>query len=99
MPPVGFEPTISAGEQPQAAHLLWCVIVCDLETSRIGASYIYDISTLRVKVLSLTLFGVTEENDRSGNGTVSLRSEYRKVFPVTCPESLEGSRDIAVRFL
>jgi len=22
MPPVGFEPTISAGEQPQAAHLL-----------------------------------------------------------------------------
>ena len=75
MPPVGFEPTISAGERPQAAHLppgawifvcckcrvlsgrglcdelitrpeesyrLWCV-VCDLETSRIGAPYMYDI--------------------------------------------------------
>jgi hypothetical protein len=51
------------------------------------------------KVLSLNLFGVTEENDRSGNGTVSLRSEYRKVFPATCPESLEESRDIALRFL
>ena len=77
MSPVGFEPTISAGERPQAAHLLrswvrippetwifvccecpvlsgrslcdelitrpvesyrlWCVVVCDLETSRIGA--------------------------------------------------------------
>ena len=49
MPPVGFEPTISAGERPQAAHLLrswesyrlWCVVVCDLETSRMGAPYIY----------------------------------------------------------
>ena len=73
MPPVGFKPTISAGEWPQAAHLLrswvrippeccmlsgrglcdelitrpeesyrlWCVVVCDLETSRMGAPYIY----------------------------------------------------------
>ena len=95
MPPVGFEPTISAGERPQAADLLrswvrippgaWifvccecrvfsgrglcnelitrpeesyrlcCVVVCDLETSKIGAPYIYiyiyiyDISSLRVK--------------------------------------------------
>ena len=59
MPPVGFEPTISAGERPQAARLLitrpeesyrlCCVVVCDLETSRIGAPYIYDISNLRVK--------------------------------------------------
>ena len=80
MPPVGFEPTISAGERPAAAHLLrwifvYCecrvlsgrglcdelitrpeesyrlcrVVACDLETSRIGAPYIYDISSLRVK--------------------------------------------------
>jgi hypothetical protein len=89
MPPVGFEPRISIGERPQAAHLLkswvriplgaWifvccdcrvlsgrglcnelitrqeesyqlcCVVVCDLETSRIDAPYIYDISHLRVK--------------------------------------------------
>ena len=76
MPPVGFEPKISAGEQPMAARLLrlwvqippgtcecrvlsgrglcdelitrpeesyrlWCVVVCDLETSRIGPPYIY----------------------------------------------------------
>ena len=89
MPPVGFEPTISAGERPAATHLLkswvrippgaWifvccecrvlsgrglcdklitppeesyrlcCIVVCDLETSRMGAPYIYDISRLRVK--------------------------------------------------
>ena len=89
MPPVGYKPTISAGERQQAAHLLrswvrippWAwifvccecrvlsgrglchelitrpeesyrlcfVVVCDLETSRIGAPYIYDISSLRVK--------------------------------------------------
>jgi len=27
-----------------------CVVVCDLETSRMGAPYIYDISHLRVKI-------------------------------------------------
>src|SRR5215475_10867798 len=92
MPLVGFKPTISADERPQAAHLLrswvrippgawifvcrecrvlsgrglcdelitrpeescrlWCVVVCDLETSRIGAPYIYDISRLRVNLIS-----------------------------------------------
>ena len=95
MPPVGFEPTISAGERPQAAHLLrswvrippgaWifvscecrvlsgrglcdelitrpeesyrlcCVIMCDLETSRMWAPYIYDISRLKVNNLTLIL--------------------------------------------
>ena len=98
MPSVGFEPTISAGERPQAAHLLrswvqippgawifvccecrvlsgrglcdelitrpeesyrlWCVIVCDLETSRICAPYIYDISSLRVN-LSVGFHNIT----------------------------------------
>ena len=88
MPPVGFEPKVSAGERPAAAHLLkswvrippgaWifvccecrvlsgrglcdelitrpaesyrlcCVVVCDLETSRVGAPYIYDIRSLMV---------------------------------------------------
>src|SRR5215475_3155169 len=103
MPPVGFEPTISAGERPVATCLLrswvqippgaWifvccecrvlsgrglcdelitrpeescrlcCVVVCDLETSRIGPPYIYiyiyiyiyDINSLRVNDLTLIL--------------------------------------------
>jgi hypothetical protein len=41
MPSVGFEPTISVDE------------LCDLETSRIGAPYIYDISSLRVKAKNI----------------------------------------------
>jgi len=36
--------------RPEESYRLWCVVVCDLETSRIGAPYIYDISNLRVKV-------------------------------------------------
>ena len=35
--------------RPEESYRLWCVIVCDLETSRIGAPCIYDISSLRVK--------------------------------------------------
>jgi hypothetical protein len=35
--------------RPEESYRLWCVVLCDLETSRIGAPYIYDISNLRVK--------------------------------------------------
>jgi len=40
--------------RPEESYRLWCVVVCDLETSRIGAPYIYlyiyiyDIGSLRV---------------------------------------------------
>ena len=34
--------------RPEESYRLWCVVVCDLETSRIGAPYKYDISSLRV---------------------------------------------------
>ena len=94
MPPVGFEPKISAGERPQAVLRSWvqippgarifvccecrvlsgrglcdelithpeesyrlcCVVVCDLETSRMGAPYIYDVSRLRVNIAYLCGF-------------------------------------------
>ena len=36
--------------RPEDSYRLWCVVVCDLETSRMYAPYIYDISRLRVKV-------------------------------------------------
>jgi len=40
--------------RPEESYRLCCVVVCDLETSRMGAPYIYDISHLRVnKTLSL----------------------------------------------
>jgi len=34
--------------RPEESYRLWCVVVCDLETSRVGAPYIYDIISLRV---------------------------------------------------
>ena len=37
--------------RPEESYRLCCVVVCDLETSWMGASYIYDISRLRVKFL------------------------------------------------
>jgi len=38
--------------RPEEYYRLCCVVVCDLETSRIGAPYIYiyDISNLRVSI-------------------------------------------------
>jgi hypothetical protein len=38
--------------RPEESYRLCCVVVCDLETSRIGAPYIYDISNLRLKLSS-----------------------------------------------
>jgi len=35
--------------RPEESYRLCCVVVCDLETSRMGAPYIYDIRSLRVK--------------------------------------------------
>ena len=36
--------------RPEESYRLCCVVVCDLETSRIGAPYIYDISSLSMDV-------------------------------------------------
>ena len=38
--------------RPEESYRLWCVVVCDLETSRIGAPYVYDVSNLRVNYSS-----------------------------------------------
>jgi hypothetical protein len=35
--------------RPEESYRMCCVVVCDLETSRIGAPYTYNISNLRVK--------------------------------------------------
>ena len=39
----------------EESYRLWCVVVYDLETSRIGAPYIFDISSLMVDGLTLIL--------------------------------------------
>jgi len=37
--------------RPEESYRLCCVVVCDLETSRIGAPYIYNIRSLRVNLI------------------------------------------------
>jgi len=37
--------------RPEESFRLCCAVVCDLETSRMGAPYIYDISRLRVNLI------------------------------------------------
>jgi len=54
--------------RPEESYRLWYVVVCDLETSRMGAPYIYiymyiyiyiyDISSLRVKTDCMQSGGV-----------------------------------------
>jgi len=41
--------------RPEESYRLCCVVVCDLETSRMGAPYIYGISYLKVNNLTLIL--------------------------------------------
>ena len=41
--------------RPEESYRLYCVVVRDLEISRMGAPYIYDISSLKVSNLTLIL--------------------------------------------
>jgi len=41
--------------RPEESYRMCCVVACDLETSRVGATYIYDISRLKVNILTLIL--------------------------------------------
>ena len=48
--------------RPVESYGLCCVVVCDLETSRIGAPYIYEICSLRLKLLPRNLPGGREKS-------------------------------------
>ena len=52
---VGRTPLDELITRPEESYRLCCVVVCDLETSRKGAPYIYDISSLKVNDLTLIL--------------------------------------------
>ena len=58
---VGRTPLDELITRPEESYRLCCVVVCDLETSKMDAPYIYDISRLRVKqtkeqLVTLVLF-------------------------------------------
>jgi len=52
--------------RPEESYRLCCVVVCDLETSRMGAPYVYDISRLRVNGKSKALPKVRQPKMRLG---------------------------------
>ena len=63
--------------RPEESYRLWCVVVCDLETSGMGAPYIYDISSLRVK--DITVFSCVSYNLLCGFNSV-IRKFFSEIF-------------------
>jgi len=62
--------------RPEESYRLCCVVVCDLETSRIGAPYIYDISRLRVKDISYWVRAYPCRYHSSNDSYTSLSLPY-----------------------
>jgi len=64
--------------RPEESYRLCCVVVCDLETSRMGAPYIYDISHLRVNIFfPLEQAAIVPETEC--NAFCSVRRRYKAV--------------------
>ena len=64
---------------PEESYRLCCVVVCDLETSIMGAPYINDISRLRVNTIGLhhsTLQELKKEQLRLIHAPSSKVREY-----------------------
>ena len=59
--------------RPEESYRLCCVVVCDLETSRMGVPYIYDISSLRVKQLPVDT--IRTDGNRFTNAIVKYVQE------------------------
>jgi len=75
--------------RPEDSYRLCCVVVCDLETSRMGAPYIYDISRLRVKYSS-TCFGRSHAHHHELNNCSSSLWFYRWSVVVAVPLVVVG---------
>jgi hypothetical protein len=71
MPPVGFEPTISAGERPQAAHLLRSYFSVVMHTSNIEAAGNSE---------SITPCKIIIQNIRKSEGPKSSHRNQRTTF-------------------
>jgi len=71
--------------RPEESYRLCCVVVCYLETSRIGAPYIHDISSLKVKAYWLrdAPIGLTFNNCTTLYLCVLYLSEKQRLVPLT----------------
>ena len=56
--------------RPEESYRLCCVVVCDLETSRMGAPYIYDISRLRVNTQTRRVLTPSSQGNNFRAGTI-----------------------------
>jgi len=81
--------------RPEESYRLCCVVVCDLETSRMGASYIYDIRRLRVNDLytSPDIFRVNKSRRMKWAMLVVRMGERRGVYRVLVRKP-EGKRPL-----
>ena len=68
--------------RPEESYRLCCVIVCDLETSRIGAPYIYNVRLLRVKGLTHYdfIFSVCTYNELNRHSTFTCMSACSSTY-------------------
>jgi hypothetical protein len=66
--------------RPEESYRLWCVGVCDLETSRICTPYIYDISNLRVNDKCLSKYNKFRPQNFAGSPAYKILSFNRRHF-------------------
>ena len=89
---VGRTPLDEWSARPEESYRLCCVIVCDLETSRMVAPYIYiyiyDISHLRVKTI-----GHQYKSHESISFTWSITSGCPKIILLYCTSSIHIPSD------
>ena len=64
--------------RPEESYRLGCVVVCDLETSRMGAPYICDISRLRVKHVDVILIQECFRNKTDNMQSYKYEIVYKK---------------------
>ena len=68
--------------RPEDSYRLCCVRVCDLETSRMGAPYVYDISSLKVNnVIYIYIYIYIYDISRLRVNTLKY-IKFRFVFPI-----------------
>ena len=78
--------------RPEESYRLCCVVVCDPETSRMGAPYIYDISHLRVKCVEKIHFSL-----KSDKISGTLREE-QYIFLIIFHSVLLIMKNISAKF-
>jgi hypothetical protein len=91
--------------RPEESYRLWCIIVCDLETSRMGAPYTQDTSSLRVKWLKLiTERSVTAQKNIILRCTAVKISKFAHLHTLHCGlqryvQNSTFSRNLASTFI